>query len=118
MTPGDHWKFDIRFPSHETLTAFHDQIHEDEIRLDVRRVSRSNQSEFAPQNRLSPAQREALQLAISEGYYSIPRKTTTAELGATLGISDQAVGERLRRAMAALGREYIAASEETTTDVE
>lgn len=110
---GGQWEFDLRFPSHESLSAFHDQVNEDEIRLDVRRVSRSNQPGFDPQRRLSPAQREALELAISEGYYSIPRTTTTAELGATLGISDQAVVERLRRAMAALGQEYIAASEET-----
>lgn len=103
----DQWEFDLRFPSHESLSAFHDQIHENEIRLDVRRVSRSNQPEFDPQSRLSPAQREALELAISEGYYSIPRQTTTAELGTMLGISDQAVIERLRRAMAALGEEYL-----------
>lgn len=110
---GEQWEFDLRFPSHQALTAFHDQIDEDEIRLEVRRVSQSNQPEFDPQSRLSPAQQEALELAISEGYYSIPRTTTTAELGETLGISDQAVVERLRRAMAALGEEYIAASEET-----
>ncbi|WP_249361517.1 helix-turn-helix domain-containing protein [Haloterrigena sp. H1] len=33
------------------------------------------------------------------GYYDIPRGCTTAELADELGISDQAVTERLRRAI-------------------
>lgn len=47
-------------------------------------------------------QREALVLAVERGYYDVPRRCTTAELAATLGISDQAVSERLRRGTATL----------------
>lgn len=67
---------------------------------------------FTSRNGLSRAQREALDLAISEGYYSVPRRTTTAELAEQLGVSDQAVIERLRRAMTTLGRKYMTASRE------
>lgn len=109
---GNQWEFNLRFPSQETLTAFHDQVHENEICLDIHRVSRSNQPEFDLQSQLSPVQREALELATSKGYYSIPRETTSAELGTILGISDQAVTERLRRAMATLGEEYLTASKD------
>ena len=107
---GKDWEFDLLFLSHESLTAFREQINEAEISLDVRRISRSNNSVPDPRNGLSAAQREALDLAISEGYYSIPRETTTKDLGDQLGISDQAVVERLRRAMRTLGEEHIEAN--------
>lgn len=109
---GDRWEFDLQFPSHGSLTGFRDQIDEEEIDLEVRRVVQSQQSLPSPENGLSRAQREALDLAISEGYYSVPRRTTTAELAEQLGVSDQAVIERLRRAMTTLGREYMTASRE------
>lgn len=107
---GKDWEFDLLFLSHESLTAFREQINEAEISFDVRRVSRSNHSVPDPRNGLSAAQREALDLAISEGYYSIPRETTTKDIGDQLGISDQAVVERLRRAMRTLGEEHIEAN--------
>jgi hypothetical protein len=45
---------------------------------------------------------EALVLAVERGYYDIPRQCTTAQLAAVLGVSDQAVSERLRRGIATL----------------
>lgn len=112
---GDRWEFDLQFPSHGSLTAFRDQIDEEEIDLEVRRVVQSQQSLPDPEDGLSRAQREALDLAISEGYYSIPRRTTTAELAEQLGVSDQAVVERLRRAMTTLGREYMTADRDSSS---
>lgn len=107
---GDRWEFDIRFPSHDALASFRERIDEAGIDIDVRRVSRSPRSMTDPQDGLSATQRETLELAITQGYYSIPRETTTAELGEQLGVSDQAIVERLRRAMTKLGEEYVAAS--------
>jgi predicted DNA binding protein len=46
---------------------------------------------------LTPRQRRTLELAVRRGYYDIPRRCTTIELADELGISDQAVTERLRR---------------------
>lgn len=107
---GDRWKFDLRFPSHDALTAFREQIDEEGITLDVRQVSQSQYPAIESKDGLSTVQRETLELAVSEGYYAIPRETTTAELGEQLGVSDQAVVERLRRAMTKLGEQYIAAN--------
>lgn len=107
---GDRWTFNLRFPSHDALTAFREQITEEGIDLHVHRVSQSHQPAINAEDGLSTVQRETLELAVSEGYYSIPRETTTAELGEQLGVSDQAVVERLRRAMMKLGERYIAAS--------
>lgn len=112
---GTRWEFDLRFPSHEALTAFREQITKEGIDLDVHRVSQSHQSATTAEDGLSTVQRETLKLAVSEGYYSIPRKTTTAELGEQLGISDQAVVERLRRAITTLGEQYIVASRDRSS---
>jgi hypothetical protein len=51
---------------------------------------------------LTPARRETLLTALEVGYFAVPRETTLVELAAELGISDQAVSERLRRAQAKL----------------
>lgn len=112
---GTRWEFDLRFPSHEALAAFREQITKEGIDLDFHRVSQSHQSATTAEDGLSTVQRETLELAVSEGYYSIPRKTTTAELGEQLGISDQAVVERLRRAITTLGEQYIVASRDRSS---
>jgi len=46
------------------------------------------------------------------GYYSIPRQTSTQELADEFGISDQAVTERLRRAIETLTENTLIAMEE------
>jgi len=46
---------------------------------------------------LTDPQREALVLAYERGYFNSPREVTMEELGAELGITQQAVASRLRR---------------------
>lgn len=107
VRPNDHWEFEIRFPSRKALTAFREMVNEGELRLDVTRVSQDDRSTADPKEELSEPQREALDLAVDRGYYAIPRKATTAELADELGISDQAVVERLRRATITLARDRL-----------
>ncbi len=47
---------------------------------------------------LTPKQKEAIVLAIENGYYSIPRHVSAADLASEIGISRVAMQERLRRA--------------------
>ena len=47
---------------------------------------------------LSPAQQEALALALERGYFEIPRQGSLIDLSEEIGISDQALSERLHRA--------------------
>lgn len=54
------------------------------------------------QKTVTAAQREALELAVERGYFMVPRESTVEDLAAELGISDSAVSQRLRRAMATL----------------
>jgi predicted DNA binding protein len=105
VRPNEHWELEIRFPSREALLAFREQINQAELDFEVARVTQDGRSTADPKEGLSEPQREALDLAVARGYYSIPRKVTTAELAEELGISDQAVVERLRRATIALAKE-------------
>lgn len=51
---------------------------------------------------MTDPQRELVEYAYDEGYFNVPRAVTLAELGDRLGISDQAVNERLRRGLQTL----------------
>jgi predicted DNA binding protein len=101
------WTFKLRFPSHERLSAFKRHCEKEGIRLDVSRVYVDSERRPGQEFGVTEPQREALTLALQRGYYDIPRDCTTAELAAELGISDQAVTERLRRAIRRLGEETV-----------
>ena len=47
---------------------------------------------------LTARQREVLTLALEDGYYEIPRETSTAEIAATVGIERRTAEDHLRRA--------------------
>jgi predicted DNA binding protein len=55
-----------------------------------------------PTDRLSPRQRDALELARTRGYYEYPRATTARALAAELGVSKTTFLEHLRKAEAEL----------------
>jgi hypothetical protein len=56
----------------------------------------------AGQFSLSDVQRETLRVAYESGYYSVPRAAALGELAARLGVSHQAISERLRRGVGSL----------------
>jgi predicted DNA binding protein len=99
---SDSWKMEVRFPSHEALSAFSTAAADAEIGLEVARVYNPSDPDVQPWYGLTEPQFEALTLAIRRGYYDIPRGCTTQALADELGISGQAVTERLRRAIVAL----------------
>lgn len=93
-----HWLLLFRFPSNsayrEFVTTYQSRS---EISMDLDRIiheSSYDDTEFD----LTPSQRETLNTAIEQGYFKIPRKVTLQGLADELGVSDQAVSERLRRA--------------------
>jgi predicted DNA binding protein len=96
------WKMEVRFPSHEALSAFSTAAAEEGMGLEVIRVYNTSEPDVQPWYGLTEPQFEALTLAIQRGYYDIPRGCTTQEIADELGISGQAVTERLRRAIVAL----------------
>lgn len=99
-TVDDYWSFRLRFPDHEHVARFYQHL--TELALDDFRIERvyelQSRSERDTRFDLTPEQREAITMAAREGYFDSPRAVTLSELGAELGISEQAFSQRLRAA--------------------
>lgn len=96
------WGFEIRFPTHDAVSTFQEMCHDEGIPLDIKRIYNPTKPDAGPWFGLTPPQREMLIRAVENGYYSIPRRTSTKGLAGQFDISDQAVTERLRRAIESL----------------
>lgn len=103
----DAWEFELRFPNHEALSEFAAHCEDVQVAVEMTRVYNPTDPEGGPWYGLTEPQREAIQLAVRRGYYDIPRGCTTQQLADDLGISDQAVTERLRRAINTLVRHTL-----------
>ncbi|MFT4889781.1 MAG: putative DNA binding protein [Halobacteriales archaeon] len=110
---GGTWSLQVRFPDHDSVSSFDDECREKGIGLTATAVYNPTPPEASEWYGLSTAQRETLLLALSEGYYDIPRQISTKELGELLDISDQAVTERLRRAIRTLSENTILTEQRT-----
>lgn len=99
---GDEWVFQIRFRTHDALSTFQESCFEGNIPVDIRRIYNPTKPDAGPWYGLTPPQRETLQYAVEMGYYSLPRQISTQQIADEFDISDQAVSERLRRAVATL----------------
>lgn len=94
----DTWKFRLRFPTHDNLSAFHSAVRDQDIPIRVDRTY----TLIEPLGReqtfdLTPEQREALVLALRRGYFASPSEVQLDELAGELGISRQAISKRIRR---------------------
>lgn len=98
---NDRWEFQLRFPDHDDISAFQASLRESGVSFSLHRMYNPNDPETDVSG-LTPAQRETLVLALEHGYFAIPRETNLMELAEELGISDQAVNERMRRGTAKL----------------
>jgi predicted DNA binding protein len=94
---GSTWTFELRFPSHEALSEFHAHCEGAGLPLSVSRIYRPSSAESPARYGLTDVQYDTLLVALEEGYFTVPREITSKELGAQLGVSDQAVTERIRR---------------------
>ncbi|WP_227378582.1 helix-turn-helix domain-containing protein [Haladaptatus halobius] len=92
----DWWMLRILFPDREALSQTYEYCQEQDLSLDVRQI---HQLEDGRQDRfgLTDEQQEILVLAAEHGYYEVPREVSAEELADDVGISHQAVSERLRR---------------------
>ncbi|MDY6780297.1 MAG: helix-turn-helix domain-containing protein [Halobacteria archaeon] len=93
------WHFRLHFESHDYLSEFYDYCEENGTDVEVEKVN----EHIAPLPRdlpdLTERQSETLVKAHDEGYFDIPRGTTLVELAEEMDISDQAISERIRRAL-------------------
>ncbi|MFC6976294.1 helix-turn-helix domain-containing protein [Halomicroarcula sp. GCM10025709] len=112
---GSDWLFHIAFPDHDALTAFEDASEDASVAVELLCVYNPTRPGTGAHYGLTPRQRETLIKAVTEGYYAIPREYSTKELGDSLDISDQAVTERLRRAIITLVENTLIASRGSDT---
>ncbi len=108
------WEFELRFPGHDQLGDFRAFCEDAHVSLEVVRVYNPTNPGAGPWYGLTEPQREAIRLAVQLGYYDIPRGCTTKELADDLGISDQAVTERLRRGIVAIVTHTLLTDETAT----
>ncbi|EFW91529.1 DNA binding domain-containing protein [Haladaptatus paucihalophilus DX253] len=94
----DEWQLRILFPSRDALGATYEYCEEHGIPLTIEQIYQLDQSPMRGKYGLTEEQYETLITALERGYYDIPRDISGTELAAELGISHQALSERLRRA--------------------
>ncbi|MFC7047252.1 helix-turn-helix domain-containing protein [Halobacteriaceae archaeon GCM10025711] len=93
--------FEAQFPDHADVSAFYDRCADSGVDLEVTKLEQAGRT-AGDDYGLTPEQRETLLAAYEAGYYEIPRDITAVELADELGVSDQSLSERLRRAHANL----------------
>jgi len=109
---AEDWQFQVRFPTRNALSAYQSQLRDGGLDPSIRRVYTPTDSDGTAGYGLTDCQRETLTLAVERGYYDVPRRSSTADLGAELDVSDQAVTERLRRGIDTLVSNTLSASAE------
>jgi len=106
------WEFEIRFPTHEALSDFQEYCSNARINVEVGRIYNPVRPGTSMWYGVTDPQRETLMRAVQGGYYSIPRQMSTQDLAEEFGVSDQAVTERLRRAVITLTENTLIAAQE------
>lgn len=94
---NQEWTFEIRGDDRSDIAAFQHRCRELDIPIKLTKLHALTPAvETGTEAVLTDTQQEALVLAFERGYFESPREVTLAELGEELGISQQAVGSRLR----------------------
>jgi predicted DNA binding protein len=96
------WRVQMRFPDRESLARYVEFCRDNGFEFDLERLYSADR-ERQPLG-LSECQRRTLEVALEEGYFDVPRTISQDELAERLGVSSQAVSERIRRATASLAR--------------
>ncbi|MGM0591188.1 MAG: helix-turn-helix domain-containing protein [Halobacteriota archaeon] len=92
---------EMQFPGREALRAFQEWCRSREQNFQIRTLYKdTDDSTVGHPFDLTAAQKEALTLAYELGYFDIPRQASLQDVADELDISDQALSERLRRAIA------------------
>ena len=105
------WAFRLRFPDHDRLSHFHNFVLEHDLPMHIDRTyTLTETTERGHRFDLSQQQREALLLATQGGYFATPREIGLDELAEQLGISEQAVSNRIRRGNEKILRQVLLTS--------
>ncbi len=92
-----HWTFQLQTTTREVASRLYHRCTDRGISMEIRRLQQLD-GVSGEQIDFSEEQLEVLQLAFEHGYYDTPRGITVGELADRIGVSHQAVSERIRRA--------------------
>ena len=104
------WSFRLRFADHQEIGSVFDDEFCRTYDATVTRLY-SDQDGPATRNGLTKKQQQALAAAHEMGYYTVPREVDLRAVGDRLGVSRQAVSERLRRAHESLIGDHLGEGE-------
>jgi predicted DNA binding protein len=102
----DRWLLRVHFPDRESLSRTYDFCTDNEFSLSVNSIYQLDERRHG-QYGLTKEQHESLVTASKMGYYDVPRNITMTEVAEELGISHQALSERLRRGHGRLVRNAL-----------
>lgn len=92
------WELKLRFPADDGVASFSRGCSRRDFSYDVDRIYHPKQPAANGGSGLTRKQREAVQAALAAGYYEVPPEATMAEVAGDVGVSQQSVSRRLRRA--------------------
>lgn len=107
---ADGWQLRVHYPDREALRTTHEFCTEHNLSLEIhtiRSAEGDTQSYLGPGSTLTPEQYEAISYAYTQGYFAVPRAVDLQAVSDEIGISHQALSERLRRAHHALIEETL-----------
>lgn len=100
------WSFRLLFRHRSSVDALADRCRN--LGLDA--VVQGPASDFLTGATISEKQIEALSAALSMGYYAVPRRRTLEDVADEVGVSHQALSERLRRGQQGIIAQLVGAS--------
>jgi predicted DNA binding protein len=100
------WRFRVLFPERDALSRSYEFASDQGVSIELQKIHRLDETRHSRFGLTDP-QHETLVEALDHGYYEIPRKIDMEELSDELGISHQALSERLRRAHRSLVEEAV-----------
>lgn len=108
----DGWRIQIRFASRSQFDDFREYLRASGYAFELLALTQPGTPRQTA-GHLTPDQRDALVAALNHGYYAVPRTITAVDLADRLGISQQALSERLRRGVANLVHSRLVTDAET-----
>ncbi|MDL5362710.1 helix-turn-helix domain-containing protein [Halalkalicoccus sp. NIPERK01] len=96
QTGGGAWEFQLMCPEHHSLSEIYTFCGENGLTLTVDAIYEPDSSDGSKHG-LTDSQHASLLKAKEMGYYDVPRKSSLSDLSDVLGVSHQALSERLRR---------------------
>lgn len=111
----EQWRLKLRFAKEHQVSSFQEYFAEAGREFTVNKIyhpTSSRQREYG----LTAEQHDTLVTAFDKGYFTVPRDISMEELADALGISSNAVSQRLRRATANLIKHTLTIGTDENTD--